>query len=754
MLSLRNFEKSPAIYSISVDSRSRPPGEPVNRYHIDLNSNLQRVRTVQLGSIYIPAQSIQAIGDTLNNNIAFIEPIEFAAPATLVIQETLTVIENSNQMVTTFPPVTVTFPPTLNPIMSVANAMGVPNLVTTDMNHGLYAGTLEWANAGLNISLVGGLYPAPATTSATAFGPQVNPSTIGVSDTDTNMFTFNTGYLASLAADPQNTRNTQPLYTSYIYAQPPTLSELLMMLNNWLSIINNPGNLAPTGKTLILPITFTLNDATNSLCVQAGTYEQIVGAQRRIVTTTILNSGTINFVLGITGNLALSAVPRCFCLNLLPNFMSVPLEHGTFLQSELEAMVSQRLSPLDFTGLVAADRTLHWLDSASVDQALVIPQGRYTGTQLATVLTALMQAAATPNYLMTYSATTGKFTFTNTVNSIMGLNFLLGSPSLAPVLGFQNLSYSGSPVYTSPFSIGSTFPVTTFNLSGNPFTQRFTLAANNVPTVYSNDIVPPMGPNPLRWNTLTSGGTAIVPGGFYSKQVLQVTIGGPGPFSATLVEGSVWTVVVDTPWPGTTGANPYVTLLPSASILAAGGLGQPTANINYYLTPMHRFVTEFIFSNPQAAAELLGFTKQTLPVNTSLNQVLNADEPNVYYLTGGGGLFGLGAASSFTGPFVYNLIGPDYILMRVLNNCDANTSNEHSYLSNSWNILAKMYLRPNYQHISEEMLHVSFSGLKRITSLYVEFINPDGTLVDFNGRDHSYSLLFTMEVKFASTICM
>jgi hypothetical protein len=195
-------------------------------------------------------------------------------------------------------------------------------------------------------------------------------------------------------------------------------------------------------------------------------------------------------------------------------------------------------------------------------------------------------------------------------------------------------------------------------------------------------------------------------------------------------------------------------VLDTASFLAVNGIGQPSAGVNVYLRPAHRFVTQFLFGTPQSASELLGFTKQTLPVNTSLGQVMNADEPNVYYLPGPVSMFGIGAASSFTGPFLYNLLGPDYILMRILNDCDSNTSNEHSYLENSWNILAKMYLRPNYQHISEEMLHVAFAGMKRISSLYVEFLNPDGSLVDFNGRDHTYSLLFTAEIKFAANICM
>jgi hypothetical protein len=747
MLSLRNFEKSPAIYSISVDSRSRPAGEPVNRYHIQLNNNLQRVRTIQLGSIYIPAQSIQAIGDTLNNNIQYLEPITLPNPATLIVQETITVYQNNNIASTTvLPSVTITLPPTLNQIVSVANANPTP-VVTLD-NHGLATGIVEWPNAGLNISVVGGNYPAPVGASALEYGPQITSATItniGV----TNTFDFVAGYLDSLAAAPQDTRNTQaPTYYSYIYAEPPTLSELLLILNNKLASLNDPGNLAPTGSSLILPVTFRIDDATNSLTVSTSSFERVVGTQRTVITNTILSTGTINSLLGLTGNVTLSVVPKPYALSGLSYVKQANLTHGTYLQSELEAMVTQKLSPLDFTGLVEADRKFHWADAGGLDRALVIPEGRYTGTQLATVLQALMQTAVgSPNYVVTFSAD-GKFTFSNTVNSVIGLNFLLGSSTMASKLGFQNQNYSGFTTYTSLFSIGTSFPVTGFKLYGDSVCQKFTLAAQAVPTVLSNNIVALQ----LQWNTLTATGTAFNPGGFYPGQVVQFRFGGPN-VPAGYVVGNVLTGVIDASWSGTTGSVPYITMKPTASILQGVGW-QPTNLITVYITPVRRPVMEFLFSAPQTASELLGFPKQLLPVNTSLGQVMNADEPNVYFLPGGGGTYGMGAASSFTGPFLYNLLGPDYILMRVLNDCDANTSNEHSYQGNSWNILAKMYLRPYYQHISEEMLHVAFAGMKRISSLYVEFLNPDGSLVDFNGRDHTYSLLFTAEIKFASAICM
>ena len=524
-----------------------------------------------------------------------------------------------------------------------------------------------------------------------------------------------------------------------------------MMLNNWLSIIHQPDILSPVGNSLINSVTFSLNDSSNSVGVSASTYSVRVGNELRTVTTSILNTGTINSVLNILGNLLLTEATRYFPLSAMPSFKQALLDHGTYLQDELSTMVTCKLSPLDFTGLVAADRTFHWADTGGLDRALVIPQGRYTGAQLALYLQGDMQAVtADANYSATFS--NGKFTFASTVNADIGLHFLLGSKTLASKMGFQYINYSSAPSFTSPFSIGTNFPVTGFQLTGDSIAQRFTLSAISTPTVFSNGTVGGV----LNWNTRTppAGLADLVPGGFYPNQVVQFTLAGPGPFPAGLVAGNVLTGVIGASWPGTYGTIPYVTLLNTPSIAAIGGIQQPTANVNVYITPLRRPVTEFLFATPQAAAELLGFTKQTIPVNPSLGQVLNADEPNVYYLAGPTSLFGLGAASSFTGPFVYNLLGPDYILMRLLNDCDGNTSNEHSYQQNSWNILAKMYLRVNYQHISEEMLHVAFAGMKRISSLYVEFLNPDGSLVDFNGRDHTYTLLFTAEIKYAANICM
>ena len=437
MLSLRNFEKSPAIYSISVDSRSRPPGEPVNRYHIDLNNNLQRVRTVQLGSIYIPAQAIQAIGDTLNNNIQYMEPLYLPGPATLEIQETLTVTEGVNSTVTLFPPVTITLPPTLNPIVSV-NDLGPlnPNPVTTVFDHGLQTGLTTWPQAGLSISIVGGLYPAPAS-STSPYGPQVTSATSTITGATT--FQFNPNYLNTLASPPHSVRNTLGLYNSFLYAEPPTLSELLLILNKRISSLVDGSNQSPTGSSLILPITFSIHDVDNSLVITAATQDQVIGGKRYVVTTSILSTGTLNPFLGINTASPLSLKqPRCFVLSDLPYVTYAPLNHGTYLQSELEPMVTQKLSPLNFTGLAQNDRTFHWADTGGVDQGLIIPEGRYTGAQIATVLQDLMQTVTgSSNYLVSFGGN-GKFTFSNTTASVVGLNFLLGSSSMASKFGFQN----------------------------------------------------------------------------------------------------------------------------------------------------------------------------------------------------------------------------------------------------------------------------------------------------------------------------
>jgi hypothetical protein len=762
MLSLRTSQNVELITSISLDSRSRRPGDSLSDYSISLVHTLTRLKTVQLGSIMLPPSTIQTVTSTMNSNLLYSEPITIPGGTVLKLQETVTTTSLTGETLSTVPGsvVTITIPPTLNEIVSVA-ANG--QAVTTTQNHGLDFALNSYPSVGLSVSLVGGLYPAPTAATALLWPPQLTAtSLVAPGATPSTTFSFVPGFLNSFIptdTGTNNTRNSTGAYKSYIYSEPPTYSELLQMLNS--SLQSQSG--------LTLPVSLAIEDASNSCIIRCE--PRSVRRSSSIVTTTTslvaASPGETN-VLSFLG-FSNSALPlyraggQRVPVSSAPGMRQVVLNPGNYSYLDVAAMLSTRLSPLDFNTTTATQRTLHWVSSSGTSFALEIPRGRYSGSQLAGVLAGLMVTATTAagensDYSVTYLSS-GRFVFSQTAGLHMGLDFTAAlDGNTALLLGFQPLSYTGASSFTSPLvavvgvSSSQTFPSNRFGVLTDSGTQRFSISSVADPTVYSDSVVAP-----LSWSTLqAAAGAALVPGGYLSGDVLQVTLSGAGPFPTGLAAGNTLTVVVDSAWDGITGAVPYVSVRNSASINGTGGggragTGDPTANVIMALTPLKRSVFQLHMAGVGAASGLLGLPVQTLPPLRSLGQVVpqtSSSSPSYYYSGSGSG-----SLSTLISPYAWNMVGAEYILMRLAQDMDETTNNQHAWMGGTTGILAKIYTNVAFRHISEEMLHCSFIGTKKVSNLRVQFLNPDGTFVDFAGREHSYSLLFTSEQGRASAIC-
>jgi hypothetical protein len=57
-------------------------------------------------------------------------------------------------------------------------------------------------------------------------------------------------------------------------------------------------------------------------------------------------------------------------------------------------------------------------------------------------------------------------------------------------------------------------------------------------------------------------------------------------------------------------------------------------------------------------------------------------------------------------------------------------------------VLAKFIVSHGYARITEESTHVTTTSALNFGKITVAWLNPDGTLVDWNGANHSFSLLF------------
>lgn len=202
------------------------------------------------------------------------------------------------------------------------------------------------------------------------------------------------------------------------------------------------------------------------------------------------------------------------------------------------------------------------------------------------------------------------------------------------------------------------------------------------------------------------------------------------------------------------GSAPYsLTLEPTVSLFSTIAAG--TVNASLYdasrllFQAATRDVFQLFFSNPAAKASNFGFPSIAWPPSHAALQEFDAPSFSTYNTACGC----VPVSSSYTAPFCWNLLPPDYIIMVLVNPCGSRDVHTHTYKQSTKPIFAKLYLTSPFLTISEQMLFSTFAGFQRLNRVSVEFQNPDGTPVEFNGRPHSYELLFTLFENTADTQC-
>ena len=113
-----------------------------------------------------------------------------------------------------------------------------------------------------------------------------------------------------------------------------------------------------------------------------------------------------------------------------------------------------------------------------------------------------------------------------------------------------------------------------------------------------------------------------------------------------------------------------------------------------------------------------------------------------------------GPRRAYTSPGAWNLGAPDYMLVVLKTNCTSQDIHTHTFRGDSYPIFAKLLIDAPFVNVSEELHFTTFSGHAKFNSLDIEFRNPDGTLAQFNGRPHNYTLLFTVSEDSAVLPCL
>lgn len=204
----------------------------------------------------------------------------------------------------------------------------------------------------------------------------------------------------------------------------------------------------------------------------------------------------------------------------------------------------------------------------------------------------------------------------------------------------------------------------------------------------------------------------------------------------------------------TTAPTPYsLSLEPTVSLFSSLNAGTVSASLagapRVLYQAATRDVFQLFFSSPAAKASNFGFPSIAWPPSHAALQQFDAPSFGTYNAACGC----VPVSSSYTAPFCWNLLPPDYIIMLLVNPCGSRDVHTHTYKQSTKPIFAKLYLTSPFLTISEQMLFSTFAGFQRLNRVSVEFQNPDGSPVEFNGRPHSYELLFTLFENTADTQC-
>ena len=582
-------QTSSAVYSVSVDSRSRKAGEPLWRYSVPLEQHLQFVRSVQVGSWQFP---ISLDGVPCGSKLAYSEPINIPCGADLVFSCTTTsrpdpAAYNSGNLastVTTTSDVSCGFllPPTLNKVTTAVASNATATQFDTENEHGLAAGVAYYP-CQLPISIVGGAYPADCSGNAGSavgnYGPAINSSTVVTPITDVSAFSFQAGVLNALVpvANTHDTRNvggTDPSYNSFVYSARPTLSELLCTLNRAIA-----GECAAFDRKP----QFSLDDDNCRILLSAPSsevHQNCGGAPVILKTTYSLDSGGLMSLLGLSPGVL--DPPKQAKLSDLCFMRRVCLDRGhRYTGEELADEAEVKMNTLAF----AQDASFVLLAPGGTPYTISIVEGRYTGPQMAGALQAqIATTLCSDHYFVSYVADSpgGRFRFTQAQGLPFTLDFSLAATVPSPTaavstqLGFDSVKYWGSSTYLSPHlaaqgaicldASDANFPRNLYGVQANNIRRNLTLYSDAPETVCVNSSI---GVFPdasgLQWVTQDASGTGtsltpgalVVPGGLAPDttqtgcpqyEVMYACVDSSGGQTDPCDCSGYWTVLVENVW--------------------------------------------------------------------------------------------------------------------------------------------------------------------------------------------------------------
>ena len=351
-----------------------------------------------------------------------------------------------------------------------------------------------------------------------------------------------------------------------------------------------------------------------------------------------------------------------------------------------------------------SEATFIFSDSCGVCHTITIPFGWYSPDVLAAYLQTQMNVAVpTGNFTVTYSPTTGLFTFTST--GVFGLEFgdTDAVQRTAIALGFDNLPLRDLTSYSSATPVF----IPTNACSGREVSDVLRVVADpskkNFRFVLS-------GRKPQQATVVTLGGittiTFLQAHGYQVGDVIHI-----GPYLARVTAVVDWqTLEVDIG-----SINP-------ADIAGAQCIVPYFSGIfNVYFGTLSDQTRYSIFP------EILGFN------------------PRPYFWTPG--------SYTLSPPYEWSFDGPNYILIQLENPTGSTYIQHAHHRDNIVNLLAKVVLYPPFSMQRLYPMQIMLQGINILNSIKVRILNPNHTLYRFHGRNWSATLSLVSPATTAQQVC-
>jgi hypothetical protein len=359
--------------------------------------------------------------------------------------------------------------------------------------------------------------------------------------------------------------------------------------------------------------------------------------------------------------------------------------------------------------------TFIFSDSCGECFTITIPYGLYTPETFAEFIEDEMNIldGLGNTYNVEWDQISGTFTFTGT--SVFGLEFPESSPDIHTRLGFSGISFRGRSTYVSSFPFES--PMKGCCDSAIPI--RFTSFVYN--TVYipkCNQFqfnVNKTKPIPVEL-TDNLDGTMLVTSsfahGYQIDDVIEIFLGGVIYKVRVIDVVDALNVNVDI---GT------ITDFDSVEDVAACSNLEGNVINNLFFAPMEKI------------QQLQGYKVGLACIDYLWNEsTSNTPIQSIYSI---------------------NLKHPPYILM-IIKQPNGATHTEHRYKHNNIPyIFAKIVLYPNFRHERIYPMIMYLPSVTTLTTLHIEFRNPDHTLYNFHGRNWSATLCLRIPHASGSLLC-